>query len=97
MSLYDGKTDTDAKYIITGNTCELTSKGEIKKTGCIAVHYEIQDLRPDLGSGLVIGSQSSQTDFSLSAPFWGIAFTSVLFLWLFSHGIGHILKLVKNA
>lgn len=97
MSLYDGKTDTDAKYIITGNTCELTSKGEIKKTGCIAVHYEIQDLKPLLGNGLVVESQNPKVDFSQSASFWGIAFTSVLFLWLFSHGIGHILKLVKNA
>lgn len=95
MSIYDSKADTDAKYLITGKTCDLTSKGEIKKTGCVAVHYEIQDLKPLLSNGLVIESQSP--DYALSAPFWGIAFTSVLFLWLFSHGIGHILKLVKHA
>lgn len=41
--------------------------------------------------------QQAQIDYAQSAEFWGVAFTSVLFLWLFSHGIGHILKLVKNA
>lgn len=42
-------------------------------------------------------AQQTQIDYTQSAQFWGVAFTSVLFLWLFSHGIGHILKLVKNA
>jgi len=42
-------------------------------------------------------AQQPQIDYAQSAEFWGVAFTSVLFLWLFSHGIGHILKLVKNA
>ena len=97
MSLFDGEVQEGTRYIISGHDCELNSKLEIKKTGCKAVFYEIQDLKPELGSGLVIESQPSQIDYSESAPFLGVAFTSVLFLWLFSHGIGHILKLVKNA
>jgi hypothetical protein len=92
MSIFDGKVDSEnARYVITGNECNLNSRLEIKKTDCIAVYYEIQDLKPFLGS------ESSLPDSVEIAQFWGLAFSSVLFLWLFSHGIGHILKLVKNA
>lgn len=41
--------------------------------------------------------QPPEIDYSISAQFWGVAFTSVLTLWLFSRGIGAILKLVRNA
>jgi len=36
-------------------------------------------------------------DYSISAQFWGLAFTTTFFLWLFAKGIGEILKLIKNA
>ncbi|EFB1458123.1 hypothetical protein IM098_004806 [Escherichia coli] len=41
--------------------------------------------------------QPPDVDYSVAAQYWGVAFTSVIFLWLFSRGIGMILKLVKNA
>lgn len=92
MSIFDGKTDNEnARYIIDGHECGLNSRLQIKKTDCVAVHYEIQDLKQFLGS------ESSLPDSAEIAQIWGLAFTSVLFLWLFSHGIGQVLKLVKNA
>ncbi|ATI90056.1 hypothetical protein NQ871_000398 [Salmonella enterica] len=36
-------------------------------------------------------------DYSVAAQFWGLAFTTTFFLWLFAKGIGEILKHVKNA
>lgn len=36
-------------------------------------------------------------DYSVAAQFWGLAFTTTFFLWLFAKGIGEILKHVRNA
>lgn len=36
-------------------------------------------------------------DYSAAAQFWGLAFTTTFFLWLFARGIGEIIKYVKNA
>jgi len=82
-------------YKTTGLLCEVGQSGIASQDLCFPAAYEIQTIQPDLGSGLVVEPQAP--DYAQSAEFWGIAFTTVLFLWLFSHGIGHILKLVKNA
>ena len=42
-------------------------------------------------------SQQQPPDYSQLGEVWGLAFSSVLFLWLFSHGIGYVLKMVKNG
>lgn len=36
-------------------------------------------------------------DYSIAAQYWGVAFTSIIFLYLFSHCIGLILKFVRNS
>ncbi|MDX7990798.1 hypothetical protein [Xenorhabdus littoralis] len=41
--------------------------------------------------------QLSSLDYSVAAQFWGVAFTSVIGLWLFSKGIGLIINMVRNA
>lgn len=90
MSIFDGKIDNkDARYVVTGNECELRTNSNLKS--CISVHYEIQDLKPSPEVLL------PDPDYGYLAEIWGLAFTSVLFLWLFSHGIGQILKMVKNG
>lgn len=90
MSIFDGKIDNDnTRYVITGNHCEL-SKSNSKLTDCVAVHYEIQDLKSSY-------TELSDQDYAELAEIWGLAFSSVLILWLFSHGIGQILGMVKNA
>ncbi|EMB9957248.1 hypothetical protein U9665_001390 [Escherichia coli] len=40
---------------------------------------------------------SPDIDYSVAAQFWGLAFTTTFFLWLFAKGIGEILKQVRNA
>lgn len=41
--------------------------------------------------------QASEFNYAYMGQIWGLAFTSVLFLYLFCLGIGQILKLVRNA
>lgn len=36
-------------------------------------------------------------DYGIASQYWGVAFTTIISLYLFSLGIGQILKLVKNA
>lgn len=36
-------------------------------------------------------------DASQAGAFFGFAFTSTIFIWLFSIGVGHILKMVRTA
>jgi len=92
MSIFDGKIDNEsARYIVTGNECELSgSKSKLKN--CIAVHYEIRDLK-----SMASVTELPDPDYGELAQIWGLAFTSVLMLWLFSHGIGQILKMVRNG
>jgi len=40
---------------------------------------------------------SSGYDYAYLGKVWGVAFTSVLMLYLFSLGIGQVIRLVKNA
>lgn len=40
---------------------------------------------------------SPEIDSSMLAQYWSVGFTTVLFLWLFSVGVGQIIKLVRNA
>lgn len=90
VSIFDGKIDSEnVRYVITGNHCEL-SKSNSKLTDCVAVHYEIQDLKSSY-------TELPNLDYTELAQIWGLAFTSVLTLWLFSHGIGQILKMVRNG
>ncbi|MEG0488066.1 MAG: hypothetical protein RR575_09035 [Acinetobacter sp.] len=41
--------------------------------------------------------QLPEYDYSALAEYWMVAFSSVLMLYLFSLGIGHVLKFIKNA
>ena len=43
------------------------------------------------------GNPSGITDYSYLGKVWGIAFTSVMSLYLFSLGVGQVLRLIKNS
>lgn len=45
----------------------------------------------------VDSNMPEEINYSDMAQFWGVAFTSVVALFLISHGIGMILKLVRSA
>ncbi|MFS1564251.1 MAG: hypothetical protein ACL7AX_12700 [Candidatus Arsenophonus phytopathogenicus] len=36
-------------------------------------------------------------DYSVAAQFWGIPFTSVIGLWLFSKGLGAVINMFKGV
>ncbi len=40
---------------------------------------------------------SPEIDSSMLTQYWSVGFTTVLFLWLFSVGVGQVIKLVRNA
>lgn len=42
-------------------------------------------------------SPSLNIDYEVASQFWGVAFFSVITLWLFSKGVGTIINLVKRA
>lgn len=67
----------------------------MKISGVICSQKQIDDCRSIQLS--IDNSQQLSPDYSQLGEVWGLAFSSVLFLWLFSHGIGHVLKLVKNG
>lgn len=66
---------------ITGEVCDKVS------SACYSVLLNIPELSYQQGSII---------DYSVSAQYWGVAFTSTLSLYLFSHGIGLVLKFVRN-
>lgn len=41
--------------------------------------------------------QSLNIDYQVASQYWGIAFSTVIALWLFSKGIGAIINMVRNA
>ncbi|MGM1342323.1 hypothetical protein [Morganella morganii] len=51
----------------------------------------------NLTAAVPVPEPVSGIDFAVASQYWGLAFTSVIFLYLFSLGIGQILKLVKHA
>lgn len=77
---------------------------EIKTSLCTV--YSCNDVTLKLSQSEVVKLQSSvvsldkpvpDIDYSVAAQFWGLAFTTTFFLWLFAKGIGEILKHVRNA
>ncbi|EIT8447549.1 hypothetical protein L3L77_004495 [Salmonella enterica] len=38
-----------------------------------------------------------QVDYSVMGSYWTLGFSSVLLLWLFSTGVGQVIKMVRNA
>lgn len=54
------------------------------KYSCQAVNVRMEYISPEI-------------DPSMLAQYWSVGFTTVLFLWLFSVGVGQIIKLVRNA
>ena len=66
---------------IEGSIC---SQNKVDECQTVKLVFDNSQQHPDL-------------DYSELSQVWAVAFTTVLFLWLFSHGIGQILKLVKNA
>lgn len=68
--------------------------------------HSCKNIRLKLPQSEVVKLQSSvvsqdkpvpDIDYSVAAQFWGLAFTTTFFLWLFAKGIGEILKQVKNV
>ncbi|MEX0447812.1 hypothetical protein [Xenorhabdus sp. SGI246] len=41
--------------------------------------------------------QRSDMDYAVAAQFWGVAFNSVIGLWLFAKGLGVIINMIRNA
>ncbi|ASN85715.1 hypothetical protein D5073_20370 [Pectobacterium versatile] len=54
------------------------------KNNCQAVNVRMEYISPEI-------------DSSMLAQYWTVGFTTVLFLWLFSVGVGQVIKLVRNA
>ena len=46
---------------------------------------------------LALNHPATTIDYSIASQYWGVAFTSIIFLYLFSHCIGLILKFVRNS
>lgn len=38
-----------------------------------------------------------KVDYSVMGEYWTLGFSSVLLLWLFSTGVGQVIKMVRNA
>jgi hypothetical protein len=52
-------------------------------------------LSPD--SAGYIDSIAQPFDYSVAAGFWGVAFTTIISLWLVSHGAGAIVNFLRRA
>lgn len=72
-----------------------TQEGKVTGQICDGASNNCQTITLTVGE--LPYQQSPDIDYSVAAQYWGVAFTSVLMLWLFSRGIGAILKLVRNA
>jgi hypothetical protein len=49
------------------------------------------------GSAGYIDSIAQPFDYTAAAGFWGLAFTTVITLWLVSHGAGAIVNFVRRT
>ena len=79
-------TPDNAVQQITGYLCPATPSA--KTADCQKMTVYVSELP---------NQQVFTFDYGYMGQIWGLAFTSVLFLYLFCVGIGQILKLVKNA
>ncbi|RQN35791.1 hypothetical protein EHZ25_27750 [Paraburkholderia tropica] len=52
-------------------------------------------LSPD--SAGYIDSIAQPLDYTVAAGFWGVAFTTIVGLWLVSHGAGAIVNFLRRA
>ncbi|ACR27563.1 Hypothetical protein bglu_1g03630 [Burkholderia glumae BGR1] len=48
-------------------------------------------------SASYIDAVAQPFDYAQAAGFWGVAFTTVITLWLVSHGAGAIVNFVRRA
>ena len=49
------------------------------------------------GSAGYIDSIAQPFDYAAAAGFWGVAFTTIISLWLVSHGAGAIVNFLRRA
>ena len=49
------------------------------------------------GSAGYIDSIAQPLDYTAAAGFWGLAFTTIITLWLVSHGAGAIVNFVRRS
>ncbi|EPC4821230.1 hypothetical protein Q1B88_000400 [Salmonella enterica] len=50
-----------------------------------------------LNASLVNYNSVPDIDYSVLGNYWSLGFSSVLLLWLFSVGVGQVIKMVRNA
>lgn len=72
-----------------------TQEGKVTGQICDGASNHCQTITLTVGE--LPYQQVPDIEYAVAAQYWGVAFTSVLMLWLFSRGIGAILKLVRNA
>lgn len=70
--------------VILGSICDAKSGGDCKE---IKLTF----------SEISYPQHSADVDYSSLANSWGVAFSSVVFLYLFSLSIAQVIRLVKNA
>lgn len=68
---------------LTGKICDVVTNV------CQSVTIDITNVPVQLSL--------SQPDYIQSAPFWGIAFSSVVGVWFAAHCAGILLKMIKNG
>lgn len=74
---------------------ELSNNNSVIGTLCSESGTECQAINLTINS--TIQESIPNIDYITASQFWGLAFTTVISLYLFSLGIGTIIKFVKHA
>lgn len=74
---------------------ETPSNNSVIGTLCSQSGSECQTINLTINS--TIQESMPNIDYVVASQFWGVAFTTVISLYLFSLGIGTIIKFVKYA
>ncbi|MEX6283871.1 hypothetical protein AB6F89_11435 [Providencia hangzhouensis] len=74
---------------------EQSNNNSVIGTLCSESGTECQTINLTINS--TVQESIPNIDYIIASQYWGLAFTSVISLYLFSLGIGTIIKLVKHA
>ncbi len=74
---------------------EYSNSNSLIGTLCFKSGTECQTINLTINS--TIQESMPHIDYIIASQYWGLAFTTVISLYLFSLGIGTIIKFVKHA
>lgn len=84
----------DDKIKLTADICQKTQISQDDNCQNVTLTISKSELTALVYSE---NKQDLNIDYALAAQYWGVAFTSVFTLWLFSKCIGLIINMVRRA